>query len=61
MKVTATHWINLDGTWYRPGEVYDDGTPERAEIAEEIPQNEPEKEPVSEQPKRSRKRAAREA
>ena len=61
MKVTATHWINIDGTWYRPGEVYDDGTSERAEIAEEIPSDESEKEPVVEQPKRGRKRTAKEA
>ena len=55
MKVTATHWVNHNGHWYRPGEAYDDGTETRAEV----PENE-ETSPDAEKavaPKRTRRKA----
>ena len=52
MKVTATHWVNHNGVWHRPGETYDDGVTEKVEApVEEAPEEETEQ-----TVKRSRKR-----
>lgn len=56
MKVTATHWVNVDGVWYQAGQTYDDGNPEIAESTKRVEKAEPEQE----QPKRGRKKAAKE-
>ena len=58
MKVTADHWVNVNGTWYRAGETYDDGNPESAEST---PAPAPEAEPENEQPKRRKRTTAKES
>lgn len=51
MKVKAEHWINVNGTWHQPGEVYE--TDEQSPVP--APQEE-KKEPSDEAPRRGRKR-----
>ena len=55
MKVVAKHWVNVNGTWYRAGETYDDGKPE-AEPAP-APAQETEPEPAAKRTARKRKEA----
>ena len=56
MKVAAKHWVNHNGTWYQPGETYDDGTKEIAE-AETVASQEEQK---TEQPRKPRRKAVKE-
>lgn len=54
MKVKAEHWVNYNGTWYRPGEEYEVEPEQPAQPAGEEPEAEP-------QPaKRGRKRTTKE-
>ena len=56
MKVTATHWVNHNGVWHRPGETYDDGVAEEVKAPVEESTEEATEQPV----KRSRKRTKEE-
>lgn len=55
MKVKAEHWINVNGTWHQPGEVYE--TDEQSPV----PTTHEDKEATGDEaPRRGRKRKAEE-
>ena len=56
MKVKAEHWINVNGTWHKPGEVYEDGEPSETSPAPA----QAEKPRAEEQQKRRPKKTAKE-
>ena len=55
MKIKAEHWINHNGTWYKPGQEYETEAQPAAMTAEPEPATEPEKE---QKPRRGRKTKA---